>query len=515
VASLSSEGPLTPIRLRPVPFVPALLALSGTAACDAPLVEFECIHDEPMCQTIAVLADDRPLTRGLDVTGIYIYQGVENQMYQAGVAVTPDWPLIYDRDAEFRILVTAHDDWDARDVTGRVYLYRSGKLLAAFQSDAFLSGSSTPYDLESTINVRVPGSVFIEGVVYQIEVVEKDPDYETHESLQGIPTFPIDDYGLLQPKDVGETIRIFAIPIEYNADGSGRLPDTTDLQIDLYEETMWAFYPTPDVEIEVADEPLATETSVGAMDTMGWATLLIQVADARETYGVDDDQYVYGLFEPADTIEGFCGGGCIMGMSNLATNMSDPYFRSSIGVGYPGISAAETMVHEVGHAHGRSHSPGCGADGADPSYPLSTGLVDVVGYDLRDDSLRSPDAYYDFMSYCHPYWVSGYTFDALAERMSLLNGTAASGTVLAWSTLWVLPDGSMRWGRDRAFVGQPSGVPVTVDLVEDGRIVGETEAFFSRLGDLDKAGVLSVRTGSWDAVLFRNRTSPARVVPAQ
>ncbi|MBN1337549.1 MAG: hypothetical protein JXB39_16470 [Deltaproteobacteria bacterium] len=502
---------MSPNLSRNVPFFPALLALSGLAGCAPPIAEFECIHDEPLCQTIEVLADPRPLTRGLDITGLYLYQGVENQLFWAGQDVTPEWPIVLHRDAEFRIFVTAHNDWDARDVTGRVYLYRDGELLAAFQSDAHIAGSSIASDLASTVNVRLPGSVFTTGVLFKIELVEKDPDYETHEALDGVPTFPEGDYGVLSPEDLGDSIRILLIPIEYTADLSGRLPDTSPTQIALYEETVWAFFPTPLVEIEVADEPMESEISITAMDTSGWASLLMRVSEAREEYGADDDQYVYGVFEPTDTFEGYCSGGCVTGMSNLASNASDPYFRSSIGVGYPGITSAETMVHELGHAHGRMHSPGCGAADPDPTYPNATGHIDVSGLDLRDDSLKSPDVYFDFMSYCQPYWVSGFTFDRLATRIAIVNGVLAQGTPLSWSTLWVLPDGSMAWGQDRTFVGQPSGVPVTVDLVlPDGRILGEVDAFFSSLPSLKDSGVLSVRTGPWSAVRYADRTSPPR-----
>jgi len=135
----------------------------------------------------------------------------------------------------------------------------------------------------------------------------------------------------------------------------------------------------------------------------------------------------------------------------------------------------------------------------------------VVGYDLRDDTLRSPDAFYDFMSYCSPYWVSGFTFDALASRISMVNAAMARGTPRSWSTLWIHPDGSMVWGQDRTFVGEPSGEPVPVDLLRaDGEVYGEAEAFFSPLADVEKAGVLSVRAGPWDAVRFTNHTSPSR-----
>jgi hypothetical protein len=132
------------------------------------------------------------------------------------------------------------------------------------------------------------------------------------------------------------------------------------------------------------------------------------------------------------------------------------------------------MAHELGHAHGRKHAPCGSAPDADPGFPRGDGAIGVWGWDQRSPKAIIPPAIKDVMSYCGQRWISDYTFQALAERSTLVNqpraavaGAALTATpeVSAGRVLLVAPDGSARWGLP-AHGEPPSGEPVTA-LVRD------------------------------------------------
>jgi hypothetical protein len=83
----------------------------------------------------------------------------------------------------------------------------------------------------------------------------------------------------------------------------------------------------------------------------------------------------------------------------------------------------ETFVHEVGHTQGRRHveCPGTEAGGTDPSYPYPNGQIGVWGFGVRSFRFLHPTATTDYMSYCHPYWVSDWQWRATYQRIRTLS----------------------------------------------------------------------------------------------
>ena len=95
--------------------------------------------------------------------------------------------------------------------------------------------------------------------------------------------------------------------------------------------------------------------------------------------------------------------------------------RASVGIGFVGQDAADTMAHEIGHAHGREHAPCGGASGVDPNYPYPQAQLGVWGYDIFEKTLISPTKGRDMMGYCPNEWVSDYTYNALFERITAIS----------------------------------------------------------------------------------------------
>ena len=141
----------------------------------------------------------------------------------------------------------------------------------------------------------------------------------------------------------------------------------------------------------------------------------------RQQDGAATDVYYYGIFKATDTENEFCAGGCVLGLSNLA-GPGDASMRASIGLGFTGTLHTETAVHEVGHTHGRQHTPCGGAAGVDPAYPHEDAMIGTWGYDLVQQKLWDPSTNVrDLMSYCTPYWTSDYTYKAFFERLKVVN----------------------------------------------------------------------------------------------
>jgi hypothetical protein len=85
------------------------------------------------------------------------------------------------------------------------------------------------------------------------------------------------------------------------------------------------------------------------------------------------------------------------------------YIGGNASVGYDGSTAVEIISHELGHSWGRSHAP-CGINGnTDPNYPYHAGNIGVYGLDVATSTLYPP-ATAEVMSYCHPQWISDYTY---------------------------------------------------------------------------------------------------------
>lgn len=488
-----------------------LLLLTG---CIPTVVHFECDSGAPFCDTIEVVQDDRPLATGVSVTGVALYAGVEQALLVDGEESDEEAvPLIAHRDLMARVLVTPAEDFQARTLTARLYFYRDGDLYAAFQEDLDVSAASEWDQLESSFNLDVGGGLLEGDLELKVEIVEASADASGPEA-EASPVYGPRD---LSFTDVGETLRVVVVPIEYNADGSGRMPDTSDEQMEIYRQYMQWLYPVPTVEMTIGKQ-MSSETAVTAYDTNSWSTLLMEVTSDRANQDVTDDVYLFGAFNPSEDWATFCGGGCVAGLSSQALSAGDAFSRVSIGLGFYGSTSALTMAHEVGHAAGRNHSPGCGAAGADEGYPNDDGLLDYRGYDPIDGWLQETDTTYDIMSYCSPYGVSAFTTNALATRIAEVNEMYGASDRVARATymsLWQHANGTLQWGIDRPIVGPLVGERRRVELVDAaGASLGTVDASFAGFADAPggvyvfAAPELPVARVRVDGVLSDVRTIP-------
>ena len=84
------------------------------------------------------------------------------------------------------------------------------------------------------------------------------------------------------------------------------------------------------------------------------------------------------------------------------------------------------LAHEIGHLLGRAHAPCNNPAAPDPGYPnygsYPRASIGEFGVDIETLDILNPATVTDFMSYCGPVWISGYTYEGLLDRLETCPG---------------------------------------------------------------------------------------------
>ncbi len=349
---------------------------------------------------------------GVTITEVSVYQGVKRTLMQNGALYAAGVPVVANRDALVRVFVRLDGAYNGQPITGRLTLTAGGAPIDVTQT---LTGDSNEKDLTSTINFQVPAASVHEDFQYQVLLGQLEG---VGAKGTGTATYPANGLELIGATNVGATLKVQLVPVQYSADGSNRLPDTSEEQLTQYKDGFWAMYPVPAVEISV-HAPIVWNKTVQAFGS-GWDSLLNKITQLRLDENTPQDVYFYGIFNPADSMGKYCSQGCVAGLGNLA-GPGDNYGRAAIGLGFTGYESVDTALHEIGHTHGRDHAP-CDVSPADKNFPYSNGHIGVWGYNMSTQHMMDPNIFGDIMGYCIPTWISDYTFYALLTRIKDVNG---------------------------------------------------------------------------------------------
>ncbi|MFT4626320.1 MAG: hypothetical protein ACI8PZ_004997 [Myxococcota bacterium] len=418
---------------------------------------------------------------GLQIDSITFNQGVAITLVEDGDPIGTQMPIVTDRPAWVRVFVDVDEDiWEERDIIGQLTVKNGGDEVV-LEDVSTIRADSDPFTKRTTLNFDIEADLVRERTTYSVELVEADATRGEGKKRQ--TTWSSDDNPSIL---VGETddLEVVIIPIQYDSDGSGRLPDVSDPQIQRIADLFYSMYPVPTITITVSD-PAPWPYYIGA-DGSGWGELLDAISNARSAASVADNVYYYGLFVPDDSFESFCRRGCVLGLSYLAFSERDVWARASIGVGWSGDVTSETMAHEVGHAHGREHAP-CGLYDWDRNYPHDNAALGAWGYDLLTREMFPPLTTRDVMSYCSPIWVSDYTYSALFSRIRALGPAGAQPLEeRRWPSFTVDGDGvASRRGQDVPVRGMPGGQAVDVELLDGaGQVIGEQRGYVLPYGHI-------------------------------
>jgi hypothetical protein len=440
---------------------------------------------------------------GVSIDEIAVYQAVKVDVVKGGAAVTTkNAPLVTGRPGVVRVFAKPGSGYDGRSITAELRLFGAGTTPTKVLKDTkSLAKASTDADTASTFNFELAAADIPAGVKFAVALT--DPKGDTDATTGSV--YPKGGTPSALGVANSGVLKVTLVPVQYMADGSGRVPDTSPAQLAAYKSEMMTHYPVTDVQITVR-APWQSSTKVSANGT-GWSTLLQSVTNLRQQDGAADDEYYFAAFSPASSFNSFCGGGCVAGLSTVVTSPQDGNFRASIGLGYSGVDAATTMAHEVGHAHGRSHAPCGGTSGVDSKFPYSGGGIGVNGYDILQKSFISSTSGKDIMGYCSPEWVSDYTYSAFFDRVAYVNGAKqiVGATPGTFRLIAEQPDGTLTGGETISLADQMDPDAEVAYTDERGATVHSAGAHFIPF-DHVAGGFWVIPDGPTKSVTIKGRT---------
>jgi hypothetical protein len=233
---------------------------------------------------------------------------------------------------------------------------------------------------------------------------------------------------------------------------------------------------------------------------------------------VPSDTYYFGLMQPTATQAEFCARGCIMGMSPQLTWVS-PSNQVGIAGWYPGTTdaslqyAATIVGHELGHSHGRGHAP-CpttgGPTGVDPKFPIPQAGIGDWAWNSRVNR-PVPPTNKDMMSYCPPFWVSAYTYQALAVRSQAVNTDKSlffqpAPGAQRWHTMLAYSDGRNQWVGSSELMPPGGGVEPAQVLDGGGSVIANIEVARTALSHTTDEFLQIPEPGrNWAKIAMRDR----------
>ena len=350
----------------------------------------------------------------------YLTQSVQNRRSSV--------PLMAGRDALLRVFVTG--DQDSFYQPSVVALFYHGDRLE-YGADMRLESDVLPGDVnegrrDRSYNAVIPGAIIRPGTTMVID-------------LDRTGSVPLGAGSQLRIPEVGrlaldvKTVPVMdltVVPIVVAAKQNNDIYNWTQgLNADS-EQLQFArsVLPIPDLVVNVHEGYVTTaDLSTGA----GWGQLLGELTFLRR-------------MEPR---KGYYYGAVVLDEDTTWDGLGYIGFPLAVGA-----ANQRTMAHELGHTLSLRHAPCGGAIGPDPAYPYEDGIIGVWGYDLREDRILDPFLYKDVMGYCHPSWISDYSFArAFAFRTELestvLQGSVAGASVQATPAASTGERTMLLWGR--------------------------------------------------------------------
>ncbi|MEM1416783.1 MAG: hypothetical protein AAGH15_17930 [Myxococcota bacterium] len=366
------------------------------------------------------------LVSDLRVTGLAAFQSVRVALVEDGALVSDrNAPLIAGKELLVRAYVAPGDDWEPREVTARLDVLDAGELLASYEARRTPRGESDEEDDDTVFSFFVAPENVTEGA--QLRVALTDPNDGTPEETAGMDDarYPRDGSSFALGAVGNGGLDFVVVPVQYDADGSGREPVLVEDSVNALRAHMLAMFPVAEDQLRLSvREPYASDTTISRSGS-GFDTLLEEIRQLRLDDGVSRETYYYGAVTPADNFAAYCNRSCVTGLG-FVSDVRVASTRVSVGVWFGGEGSRLTLLHELGHTLGRPHAP-CGT-GGERAFPHAGGIIGVVGFDTRTDTLY-PASYTDLMGYCDDQWISDYNVRQVHDRFVAVTGP----TPLSWA----------------------------------------------------------------------------------
>jgi hypothetical protein len=443
------------------------------------------------------LLDDgcQGLAQNLTIDQVAVYQTVKIPIVEAGMPVDGDErnaDVVAGRQALFRIFVkVGTSGFTARSMSARVFVENAGVVTIYYSTEKpTISKNSVEEDLKTTFQVELPKEAITPETRFAVEIAECGG--MASGGMQ-TPRYPASDGATLGALKTGP-LKVHLVPITVNS----MMPETTEMALKSYKDYLLATYPITDVTFEVGD-PLSV-TSVN------WTGMLDNVRARRQTERPEADVYYYGLVRPRATLREYCQQSCTTGIGYVPQGQTTQQAsqRAAVGIGFADRPSTETMAHELGHNHGRQHTP-CGNPAQpDPNYPYARGEIGVFGYDVRQEAIV-PKTRTDIMGYCQDKWFSDYTYQALVSKVRQVLGVQSvyvAPSALSKFRVLLIEAGTARWGVPIDEPSVPAGVPEEAEVFdENGQPIASITVYRTAIADMDAFSIeVPVPAAGWFAV---------------
>ncbi|MDQ3033831.1 MAG: M66 family metalloprotease, partial [Myxococcota bacterium] len=314
-----------------------------------------------------------------------------------------------------------------------------------------------------------PGDALAPGVRFRVRIEEAGIGGAAEAEAPDAQYPALGGWDELGAEDTG-TVSVVLVPFRYDTDGSGRLPDTSEMQLARVEDELTSRFPYARVDLRVhAVVPWSRSTRIGG--NVDWGAVNSTLISMRDREGAHPTEYWYGLVAPNTSRSAYCDdvyGSCVTGQAYVATLRGS---RVGSGVGFDDVASVRTLAHELGHEHGRYHTP-CGTSGTDEDYPHRGGLIGTWGWDRRTGAFHAPDVGTDMMGYCSRQWISDYTYRAMYDRQMALRAASWSlvGAPVARRFVTV-GDGDVTWGDTTELRALPGDLARGAYVDAQGRVI--------------------------------------------
>jgi hypothetical protein len=412
------------------------------------------------------------LAQSLSITAIDAYQSIRVPLF-GGEPVADPAPLIAGRETLVRVFVAPQPGSSPVEVTAEVSV-TGGQAPLLLRDTRTLTRASTQAALDSTFHVTIPAGVLTDASALSVRLTVEQGGATVAAGAMHPAAWPAERSSApLAARDEVGPLRIMIVPLRYDYDGSGRMPDTSPEHLARFHDLIAALYPATEVQLSVHD-------TIGWDGSVRFGNINQMLVQLKEDEQADDDLYYYAVIRPTETFSQYCGRSCTTGQSFTTSDNADGVYRVGSGLGFPDEDRAWTLAHELGHMHGRGHAP-CDVSfwSADGDYPHSGGLVGVWGWDARDGSLKDPADIADVMGYCDDQWVSDYTYMGFFERALRVAGRRAlrlARPAAPWRFLSIDARGQARWGRAVTLRSAATGETTRLRMFDRaGAMVGELD----------------------------------------
>jgi hypothetical protein len=347
---------------------------------------------------------EAPLARGgIVVDWVQANQGVGVSIGANGTGVGPAdraAPLIANRITLVRAFWTVPDDWQPREIEGRLVVEHADGSEQVLSNTALIEGDAFEGDLNRSFYWGLMAHETQPGLQYRVELHETTPDHDADPEPAVPPMLPSDgSLAYVGIEDSYLVLKTVIVPYEYD-DGAGcsTTPDTSEETMQLFRDLIYMQNPVDRLDFEI-HAPIVWNTPLES-----FLPLHTHLVGLRGDDMAPPETYYYGLI---DVCAGGLGGagGQANGIPSDPVDPAMAYQRVSAGLSLDPDWSAETFVHEVGHSQGRRHVACSGEGGPDPTYPYDGGDVGEWGFGVVDFLLRHPTVSKDYMTYCHPTWV--------------------------------------------------------------------------------------------------------------